>query len=112
MNLHVQPFYSLASHCESATPDLNTSASIVRFSRLLIVARHLSPRILIFAFDIERLILRAAIQNRLVAAQTDGDGIERGQQLLAQLLPLLVLGDRDFLDVADDAAVVNAAPEG
>ena len=63
---------------------------------------------MIFAFDIERLLVRTAIKDALVAAQVDCNGIERCDHLLAQFLSLLVFGDGDLFDVATEASVVDA----
>ena len=71
--------------------------------------RHLEPRPLEPALDIEPLVRLGAVENRLVAAHVLGDIIERLDDAQPQLLALLVLRDRDVLDVADQAEVVDTA---
>jgi hypothetical protein len=61
------------------------------------------------ALHVEALVRLAAVQNGLVAADLLGDEIERLDDAETQLLALLVLGDRNVLDVADETETVDAA---
>lgn len=73
------------------------------------VMRHLCARVVVIALDVERFFLRTAIQDGLVAANILGDGVERCQQFLAQVFPLMLLGYRDLLNMAAHATIVNTA---
>ena len=57
---------------------------------------------------VERLLVDAAVENGLVAADIDRDRIECRQHLLSEVLTLLFLRDRHLLNVPAEAAVVDA----
>lgn len=71
--------------------------------------RHLQPSPLKAALDVEALVGLAAVEDGLVAADLLGDEVESLDEAEAQLLALLILGDGDVLDVADQPEVVNAS---
>jgi hypothetical protein len=75
----------------------------------LVVVRHLKPCSPKAALDIESLVGFAAVQNALVAAHFLRDIVERLDDPQAELLALLVAGDGDVLDVADESEAVDAA---
>lgn len=50
----------------------------------------------------------AAVEDSFVATGVIGDGVEGVHEQAAEALALMVLGDADFLNVADGAAVVDA----
>jgi hypothetical protein len=68
---------------------------------------HLRTRLLKPALLIESLIMRATIQNRLVATQTDSDGVEGFDHCYTELLALKLFQDGDLFDVAYCAEVVD-----
>lgn len=70
--------------------------------------RHLQARSSEAALDVETLIRFAAVENALVAADLLGDKVKRLDQAKAQLLALLVAGDRNVFNVSDRSKVVNA----
>jgi hypothetical protein len=74
----------------------------------LVVVGHLQPGPLEAALDVEALVRLAAVEDRLVGADLLGDEVQGLDQAQAQLLALLVLCDRDVLDVANQAEVVDA----
>lgn len=78
------------------------------FFLFLVVVRHLEAGALEAALDVEALVGLAAVEDGLVAADALGDVVEGLDEAQAQLLALLVLGDGDVLDVADQAEVVDA----
>jgi hypothetical protein len=78
----------------------------------LVVVRHLKTSSSEAALDVEALVRLAAVEDRLVAADLLGDEVERLDDPQAELLALLVLGDRDVFDVADEAEGVDAAKKG
>ncbi len=61
------------------------------------------------ALDVESLVVLAAVEYCLITPNLLGDVVERLDDAQAQLLALLVFGDRDVLDVADGSEVVDAA---
>lgn len=69
--------------------------------------RHLQPCPLEPALDIESLIRLTAVQDRLVAANLLSDKVQRLNNSQTQLLALLVLGDSNVLDVADQTELVD-----
>ena len=69
--------------------------------------RHLQPRPLEPTLDVKPLIRLGAVQDALVAADLLGDEIQRLDDAQTELLALLVLGDGDVLDVADETQVVD-----
>ncbi len=75
------------------------------------VVRHLQARPSEAALDVESLVVLAAVEDGLVTPGLLGDEVERLDQVQAQLLALLVLGDGDVLDVADGAEIVDAGEE-
>lgn len=78
------------------------------FFLFLVVVRHLEAGALEAALDVEALVGLAAVEDGLVAADALGDVVEGLDEAQAQLLALLVLGDGDVLDVADQTEVVDA----
>ena len=74
----------------------------------LVVMRHLQPCPPEAALDVEALVGLAAVEDALVAADLGRDVVERLDDAQPQLLALLVLGDRNVLDVADLAEAVDA----
>lgn len=74
----------------------------------LVVVGHLQPSLAEAALDVEALILLAAVEDALVAADVGGDKVEGLDDAQAKLLALLVLGDGDVLDVSHGAEVVDA----
>lgn len=74
----------------------------------LVVVGHLQPGPLKAALDVEALVRLAAVEDCLVGADLFGDEVEGLDQAQAQLLALLVLCDRDILNMTDQAEVVNA----
>ena len=72
-----------------------------------IVMRHLQPRPLKPALDIEPLIVLTTVQNRLIAADLLRDKIKRLNNAQPQLLALLVLGDSNVLNVPDKPELVD-----
>nr|POE59058.1 hypothetical protein CFP56_24328 [Quercus suber] len=86
-------------------------------SHLIIIMRHLQPRALEPTLDVEPLIRLRAVEDGLVAAGMLCDEIEGLDDTQTQLLALLILGDRDILDVAyesemDDEDVIAAGAAG
>lgn len=73
----------------------------------VVVVRHLESRPLEAALDVEALIGLAAVKDRLVAANLVGNEVEGLNQPKTQLLPLLILCDRDILDVGDRTETVD-----
>jgi len=69
--------------------------------------RHLQPRPLKPALDIEPLIGLTTVQNRLIAADLLRDKIKRLNNAQPQLLALLVLGDSNVLNVPDKPELVD-----
>lgn len=69
--------------------------------------RHLQAGPLEAALDIEALVGLAAVEDALVAADLFGDRVEGLDDAQAKFLALLVLRDRNVLDVADQAHVVD-----
>lgn len=69
--------------------------------------RHLESRPLEAALDIEALVGLAAVKDGLVAANLGGNKVKGLDQPQAQLLPLLVLCNRDIFDVSDRAETVD-----
>lgn len=76
-------------------------------SPLLIIMRHLQPSPLEPTLDIKPLIRLRAIQNRLIATHTLRHIIQSLNNPQSQLLPLLVLRDRNILDMPDQSQIVN-----
>lgn len=74
----------------------------------LVVVSHLQASPPEAALDVEALVGLAAVQDALVAADLLGDEVEGLDDAQAELLALLVLGDRDVLNVSDGAEVVDA----
>jgi hypothetical protein len=70
--------------------------------------RHLQPRTLKAALDVEALVRLAAVQDALIAAHFRGDEVERLDDLQSELFALLVFRDGDVFDVSDEAEVVDA----
>jgi hypothetical protein len=73
-----------------------------------VVVGHLESGPAETALHVEALVVLAAVEDGLVAADLLGDEIEGLDEAQAELLALLVLGDGDVLDVADEAEVVDA----
>lgn len=69
--------------------------------------RHLKSRPLEPTFDIEPFVGLGAIQNGLVAPDLLGDEIQRLDDPEAKLLALLVLGNSNIFNVADETQLVN-----
>lgn len=84
------------------------SSPLILTLRLLVVMCHLDPGPRIPALGIEALVALCAVQNRLVAADVDGDRVERVDEPEAELLALVVFADGDVFDVSDCAEVVDA----
>ncbi len=61
------------------------------------------------ALDIEALVLLAAVENSLVAADVGGDVVEGLDEAEAELLALLILGDGNVFNVADFSERMDAA---
>lgn len=74
----------------------------------LVVVGHLKPSPLEAALDVEALVGLAAVEDGLIGTNLLSNEVEGLDQAQAELLALLVLCDRDVLDVADKAEVVNA----
>lgn len=74
---------------------------------LLEVDDHLGAGAVVAALDIERLVLGATIEDGLVAADGDGDGVEGLDHESAEPLALMLSRDRDLLDVAYYPAVMD-----
>lgn len=70
--------------------------------------RHLDPSPRIPALGIEPLVALGTVQDGLVAADIDGDRVERVDESEAELLALMVFADGDVFDVADGAEVMDA----
>lgn len=70
--------------------------------------RHLEPSSLEAAFDIETLVVLAAVEDGFVAARLGRNEVERLDDAQAQLLALLVLGNGDVLDVSNLTEIVDA----
>jgi len=68
---------------------------------------HLQSGSLISAFDIEALIGFAAVKNTLIASDLFCNEVQSLDELQPKLLALLILCDRDILNVADYAKVVD-----
>lgn len=66
----------------------------------LVVVSHFETGAAEAALDVEALVLLAAVENGLVAANVGGDVVEGLDEAEAQLLALLVLGDGNVFDVA------------
>jgi hypothetical protein len=73
-----------------------------------VVVGHLQAGPLEAALDIEALIGLGAVQDGLVAAGVLGDEVQRLDHLQTELLPLLVLCDRDVFNMTCLSEVVNA----
>jgi len=73
-----------------------------------VVVRHLEAGPLEAAFDIETLVVLAAVEDGLVAARLGRDEVERLDDAQAQLLALLVLGNGDVFDVSNLTEIVDA----
>lgn len=71
--------------------------------------RHFSPTLLVIAFLVEALVLGAAVKNTLVATDRLRHGVEGVDQQPAQAFLLVVLGDRNVLDVPARAEIVDAS---
>lgn len=69
--------------------------------------RHLEARALEPTLNVEPLVGLAAVENALIAADLLGNRVQRLDDAQPELLALLVLGDRDVLDVADQAHVMD-----
>lgn len=69
---------------------------------------HLQARPLEAALDVEALVGLGAVEDGLVAAGTLGDEVQRLDHLEPELLPLLVLCDRNVFDMASLPQVVDA----
>jgi hypothetical protein len=69
---------------------------------------HLQPSPSKSTLYVEALVGLTAIEYALVAADLLGDVIERLNDPQSQLLALLILRDRDVLDVANYSQVVDA----
>lgn len=69
--------------------------------------RHLQPSPLEPTLDIKPLIRLRAIQNRLIAAHTLRHIIQSLNNPQSQLLPLLVLRDRNILDMPNQPQIVD-----
>lgn len=69
---------------------------------------HLQPSPSESTLYVEALVGLTAIEYALVAADLLGDVIERLNDPQSQLLALLILRDRDVLDVANYSQVVDA----
>lgn len=68
---------------------------------------HLKPSPPEAALDVETLVRLGAVQNGLVAADLLSYEVERLDDAQAEFLALLVLGDGDVFDVADETEVVD-----
>lgn len=79
------------------------SCSAVGVAAAVVVVGHLKTCAAEAAFDVEALVGLAAIEDRLVTANLLGDEVEGLDDAQTKLLALLVLGDGDVLDVADNA---------
>lgn len=80
-------------------------------SFLLVVMRHLQSRPLEAALDVESLVRLGAVQNSLVATNVLRHIVQSLDDPQTKLLALLVLCDRDVLDVAYKTEAVNAAEQ-
>jgi tRNA-dihydrouridine synthase len=69
--------------------------------------RHFHPGAGIPTLRIEPFIPLRTVQNRLVAADIDGDRIERLDEFLAEAFALVVVVNGNIFDVADGAEVVD-----
>lgn len=99
---------SLALYLSPFMLTINPSTPIVRLLPLLIVMRHLGSRVVILALDVERLLVDAAVEDRLITAEVFGHGVERSEHSLAKVFALLLLRNGHFFDVAAEPAVVDA----
>jgi hypothetical protein len=68
---------------------------------------HLQAGALKAALDVEALVGLAAVQDALVAADAGGDVVEGLDDFQAELFALLVLGDGDVFDVADETEIMD-----
>lgn len=59
------------------------------------------------ALDVEALVGLAAVEDGLVAADLFGDEVEGLDQAETKFLALLVFGDGDILDMADEPKTVD-----
>jgi hypothetical protein len=75
---------------------------------VLIIMRHFQSRPLESTFDIESLVRFRAIENTLIAPHIHSNEIKGLNYFQPELLPLLILRDRDVFDVSYNAEVVDA----
>lgn len=68
---------------------------------------HFQARILIAAFLVKGLLVRAAVENRLVAASIFSDGIQSVYEQTTQAFALSVFGYTNLFNVADGVTIVN-----
>jgi hypothetical protein len=68
----------------------------------IIIMCHLQTRSLVSALDIEPLVCLATVEYALVTSNLLRDEVEGLNQFEAELLPLLVFGNRDVFDVTDE----------
>lgn len=109
--LRIYHFYTVPSFLQT-TPFPYSSALLTlgRSSlrlRLPIIMRHLKSRPPEPALDVESLVRLGAIQNTLVAPNLLSNKVQRLNYAQPKLLPLLILRNRNILNVPDEAQVVN-----
>jgi len=86
---------------------------LLRFTlAALVVVGHLKTGPPETTLHVEALVGLAAVQDALVAAHLLRDVVEGLDYAQPQLLALLVFGDGDVLDVADEAEVVDTREKG
>lgn len=72
------------------------------------VVSHLKASFLEAALDVETFVDLAAVQDGLVAANFSSNVVKSLDKLLAELLPLLILGDGDIFNVTNQTEMVDA----
>lgn len=62
---------------------------------------------MVAAFCVEFLLLFAAVEDCLVTSSALGNRVERIHKQTSKTLALVVFGDTNLLDMANDAAIMN-----
>lgn len=85
--------------------------SVRRSAEVGNVVYHFHARLGVAALFVKLFLFLAAVENRLCAAGALGDRVEGSHHEEAEAFALVLLGDADLFDVADDGAVVDATNE-
>ena len=69
--------------------------------------RHLNARWFIATLGVKSYIVLGAVENGLATAKTNGDRVQGLDHLQAKAFGPVVLGDHNFLNVADHAPIMD-----